>query len=661
MSEHKIAVYEDGGSPRIGLIAGAPDRKGRVEIVDPRGATRAMPAGKILLELPHRIGGTREAAGAALERLSSDAGALSPDLASLWELVREEGAPIPFDDLLELLYGNPSNREVLGLYTALWGDSIWFKRKGETWEAKSERLVAERLEQLNKQRRTEETRAAFLAHVGSALSGTDPLDRRTWESFLGQLREVALRGDEYQGNPFFPEAVRTLCKEHRIASTPIGFGAFGLLFRLGIFSLHEDLDLLRMAPPAVPMDLPPLPEPACETPAAFPLPLITVDDESTRDVDDALTVRTLEDGWELTVCIADPASVIQPGSPLDLAARTRATSIYRPDGTMHMLPEEISCDLLSLSEGVPRRGLLFTARIASDGALLEDRIEPATVCVDRRMSYQEVDTILSGSGTDSPGVLEAVRTLAAATDLLEARRRAAGGMDFPFPEARIRIVEDVPTITILDPTTPARRIVRECMILANTIAANYAIRNALPVIYQTQPPPDEPPGPTDTLARAWAVLRTLKKAEKSTIPSPHSSLGVPAYVQASSPLRRYADLLAHHQIKAHLAQEPPPFSPELLVEIMGHQEVVTAEAARLERARVRYWQLVWLEARVGEQFDAILLSDPDGRGHVTAYLPALALRCALTIGGRLAAGDVVQIQVIGVHPRRDELHLKHVV
>ncbi|MBU1538010.1 RNB domain-containing ribonuclease, partial [Myxococcota bacterium] len=197
--------------------------------------------------------------------------------------------------------------------------------------------------------------------------------------------------------------------------------------------------------------------------------------------------------------------------------------------------------------------------------------------------------------------------------------------------------------------------------LANTIAAAFASDHQIPVIFTSQPPPDEPLPPQTNLADAYAILRKLKKAEKSTSPAPHTSLGVSAYVQASSPLRRYGDLLAHYQIKAFLKNGPLPFGRDELVEIMGHQDAVSAEASRMERNRTRYWQLVYLSEHGDEIFDALVLAVLDNRNGGTVLLPSLAMRCNVAFQTRLAPGDVIRTQVISVNPRKDELHLKHVV
>ena len=142
---------------------------------------------------------------------------------------------------------------------------------------------------------------------------------------------------------------------------------------------------------------------------------------------------------------------------------------------------------------------------------------------------------------------------------------------------------------------------------------------------------------------------------------PHFALGVDAYVQATSPLRRYADLVAHHQIKAHLRHEELPIGGDELVALMGHLEVITTAAARIERARTQYWQLVYLSMHLEEQFDALLLELNEHKaGTGTVLLPGIALRTRCGFKARLAPGDMLRVKVLSVHPRRDELRLQHV-
>ncbi|MBU1239252.1 RNB domain-containing ribonuclease, partial [Myxococcota bacterium] len=400
--------------------------------MDLRGNTKLVPTGKIFLTLPHTVSGANQAALAELSSLYNDALDTDDDIESMWELVRDEGTSVALPDLAELLWENPSNRQLLGLFLSLYGDSVWFKRKGDLWEPKSERHVAERLAQIEKQRQTEQLRENFGRHIDQILSSETTLDEKQWEGFLSQLRSLALLGDDFQGPAFLGDMVKELSRKHHFSSAPLWYGAFTILERLGIFLHHEDLDLLRFNPPPDLEDYSLLPsDPRSNSTLTL---VVTIDDASTRDVDDAIACSPCSDGWKVSVCIADPASVIEPGSTLDLHTRRRATSLYRPDGTHHMLPERLSCDLLSLGEGVARSCLIFSAHIDPQGRVSNQEIIEGCVTVTHRLTYDQVDDLLKDHIESPLGTT--LGDLTTIADLLYHGRQEAGCLEFPFPEAK---------------------------------------------------------------------------------------------------------------------------------------------------------------------------------------------------------------------------------
>ncbi|WP_207460309.1 ribonuclease R family protein [Azospirillum sp. SYSU D00513] len=325
------------------------------------------------------------------------------------------------------------------------------------------------------------------------------------------------------------------------------------------------------------------------------LPLATIDSASTKDFDDAICAEETADGWTLTVAIADAAAFVTPGSPLDKIARERLTSVYLPHKTWPMLPEEISNGLCSLLLGEERPALCCELRVDRNGALAGYRFERALVRVKARLVYEDVAAFLDGDAelNADEEVAESLRAAAAAVKALLAasdRRLDVGGDDLRQilgEDGKIERIE-------VEPRTTAHRLVEECMLAVNLSAARLLAEGGHAAVFRNHATPDasrvaaliedfarcgvtlDPAEVStadglreamiDALAGAEgtpvrenirsAILRALGPASYATSPTGHFSLGEPAYLHATSPIRRYADLVVHRLIVAILAGKP---------------------------------------------------------------------------------------------------------
>lgn len=179
---------------------------------------------------------------------------------------------------------------------------------------------------------------------------------------------------------------------------------------------------------------------------------------------------------------------------------------------------------------------------------------------------------------------------------------ACGAIEIPLPEAVISVNES--DLDELDPgvtvtrvsqfESPSRRLVAEMMIAAGEAAGTLGAREGIPLPYRGQPAPklpsDEtlstmPPGP----CRAWALRRCMTRSEVSPAPVRHASLGLDAYVQVTSPIRRYTDIIAHFQIKAWLRGSPLPFTAKEIEEAVEAGSDMGRVLGRTERAVDEYW------------------------------------------------------------------------
>lgn len=283
------------------------------------------------------------------------------------------------------------------------------------------------------------------------------------------------------------------------------------------------------------------------------LPLITLDDETAQDFDDAIWAEATDTGFHLVVAIADVSHYVPAGSTLDTEARTRGTSVYLPDRSVPMLPPELSANACSLLPGQDRLCLFADMHISHEGELLDGSLGRGIMRSAARLTYQEAQDILDGqalpaahSARSLPTAL--LPTLQAAGTALEMAATKRGAM---------RLDEDAWVITFHPDGQPAaflprtrlatHDLVASFMIAANALAARIAQKNQLAIPFRSHPAP--------------TPAQPRPPARYSTVAGGHNGLGLPVYTHFTSPIRRYADLLAHRAISAWCAASTPPPAP----------------------------------------------------------------------------------------------------
>jgi exoribonuclease-2 len=381
------------------------------------------------------------------------------------------------------------------------------------------------------------------------------------------------------------------------------------------------------------------------------LKTITIDGERTRDFDDALSLEALPEGWRLGIHIADVSALIRPDTPLDVEAQERGASIYLPEERLVMLPEEISEHTLSLLAHEERLALTFQVTLDPLGHVLDWAIFPSLIVVRRRLTYQEVDDLLPRD--------DDLATLADLTGKLKVNRLAQGGYELKLPEVWVSIGSWGVQVTVEDQETPSHQMVSEAMVLANSLAARFLAERRLPAIFRSQAEPRETINreePKDLL-KLWQDRRKLSRVVMDLTPQPHWGLGLPYYTMATSPIRRYLDLVIHRQIMSALNDAPPVYSEAELEKILQVIAPAMRRAAFLKGRRLRYWLLKYLTGKVGHKLEALVVEEFNQRCRL--LLPDLLLEVPFSSPAslRLRPGDLVQLRLDKVNPREDQVRL----
>ncbi len=365
---------------------------------------------------------------------------------------------------------------------------------------------------------------------------------------------------------------------------------------------------------------------------------LAIDNAWSRDPDDAVSLE----GGRLWVHVADPAAAVASGSPADLEARGRAATLYLPELTSPMLPEE-ALERYGLGLAASSPAVSFGMDFDDEGQIREVTILRSMVRV-RRLSYEEADAALA-----SPPL--------AGLDILASRnaerRAAAGAVDISLPEARVLVRDGVPEIIPL-PKTRSADIVRECMLLAGEAAARYAFREGIAIPYYGQGAPGEagPETAGDGMAAHWARRRLMKAGSISGSPVAHQGLGLSLYTQATSSLRRYQDLLVHRQLCASLPGGRPGMSAEEIVEAAAMAQARAAQARLAERLSLMHWKIVWLMARPDASYQGIAVGQA---GRRTVFLiPELAMETQVAIGRDVAPDEQLVLVFAGADLARLE-------
>ncbi len=575
-----------------------------------------------------------------------------------WEIV--DGETVTISDMAQILFSRQGPEFCYAAYYLLSEDKLYFKQKNDRYEPRSPAMVTEIKHQLQVTQQRLQAEQEFLARLRSRLEGQDTPWLETDKQRLIPLEKFVLQPE----TPNRP-AQELLSSLNRPANPE---GAWQLLVELGHWRIHENLFLRRSQiltqfdPNVLAMADDYLRDPPPDVDRRLDLTHLrtyTIDDESTEEIDDGLSVETLEDGRQrLWIHIADPTRLLRPGDDLDLEARRRSTTVYLPTGMIPMFPPALATGPMSLRQGCVCAALSFGVILAPDGSVQEYMICPSLIKPTYRLTYEDTDEMLE------LGAEQEIETIAHWANVRQQWRISQGAISIHLPEAVIKVKENDEVFISLLEDTRSRQLVAEMMILGGQVAGHYGQIHNLPLPFRSQPQPDFPPeeellqlpaGPV----RDCALRRCMPKSEMTTTPARHASLALNAYVQVTSPIRRYTDLLAHFQIKAHLRGDPLPFDENQLQQMIQVVSASAYEATLVERQTNRYWGLEFLRRQGEQPWQALVLRwlrEQENMGLI--LLEELGLELAMRFQRQIRLGEQLTVQVSHADPRQDIIHFR---
>lgn len=544
---------------------------------------------------------------------------LECDLEETWAML--EGELFSLEDLAEFLYGKIDTNSVYNSFIVV-NNNLYFSNTDDNQVTCNSRGYIDGI--LSKEKAKEEKERLF----NSAISR---LKKGKWEEedrlLIKEIEEVAL---DQRGQS-------KILKSLGIKENPVSAHKF--LLKVGFWDLYFD-----PVPGRNHLSLQSTKKVSNFKSVNNPLDLThlntyAIDDEGSKDPDDAISLESDNRVW---VHITDVASIITPGSPEDLDASSKGSNLYLPFKTVHMLPKELT-EIQGLGIKEENNTLSFLFEFNDNLEIINREIHLARVKV-KRKTYTQVE-----NEKENPEY----KRLYEISKALFNRRQLNGAISITLPEVKIRVDEDnnieIKEIGYIS----SRDVVGEFMMVAGESAAIFARDNSIPIPYATQLPPDAKGTPEDNLSSMYVWRRKFKRGETKFAPEPHAGLGLDLYTRATSPLRRYSDLVVNQQIRAFLKNEELQNEEDLILKVMPGIES-SKKLAACERESNLFWKLVYIKNNLDKTYKGVYVEKKD-KGKGVVLIEELALDSLVPISDELEINSLVSLKVKSVDVPQGEV------
>lgn len=421
----------------------------------------------------------------------------------------------------------------------------------------------------------------------------------------------------------------------------------------------------------------------------------SIDNQESRDLDQIEVADRLDNGnIRLRIGVADVDETVALGSPIDRHAAHNCCSVYTGVIVFPLLPNPLSTDRTSLLQDQDRSAVVIEMEVDANGAVANSAVYRAMVRNRAQLVYETVGDWLDGEGpipdriADVPGMEPQIRLQAEAAERLQARRLREGALEFETVEAR-PIVEGDRIVDLTVPTkNPARQMIENFMISANTTMATFLEQRGVGSIQRVVRSPQRWPRIVEIAARyhytlpqepdplslskflasrrkadparfpdlSLSIVKLMGPGEYTVVRSPeertgHFGLAVYSYTHSTAPNRRFADLVVQRAVKSTLAGAPPPYADDDLAQVAARCTERENAARKVERFMRKAVAAVWLHDRIGETFDAIVTGASPKGTYVRVLQTPVEGRVTRNEEG-LDVGDRTRVRLIGTDPNR---------
>ena len=375
------------------------------------------------------------------------------------------------------------------------------------------------------------------------------------------------------------------------------------------------------------------------------VPTFTIDPRDAKDFDDALSLRKTNDGfWEVGVHIADVTHYVRPDSIIEQEGKLRATSVYLVDRTVPMLPEHLSNGICSLRPFEDKLTYSVIFKMNDKAEVLHYDIAKTVICSRRRFTYEEAQTVLE---TGEGDLKDELLTLDRLAKILRSKRFTEGAIAFDRVEVRFEIDETgKPVSVFFKEQKDANKLIEEFMLLANKTVATHIGKpgkgqKAKTFVYRIHDLPnpdklqnfaqfikrfgynlrtsgkntaisssinhllDEVQGKKEQDLIETLAVRAMAKAEYSTENLGHYGLAFDYYTHFTSPIRRYPDMMVHRLLH-HYAAGGKSVNRTEYEDLCRHSSDMEQLASNAERASIKYKQVEFMSAHIGQTFDGVI-------------------------------------------------------
>ena len=438
--------------------------------------------------------------------------------------------------------------------------------------------------------------------------------------------------------------------------------------------------------------------------------IFTIDGDDTKDIDDAISIKKITDGYELGVHIADVTYYVKPNTALYNEAYKRGTSSYLADKVLPMLPHELSNGICSLNPNVERLAISVVMNIDKNGKTQDYNIFPSIIKSRKKMTYKCVNKILIDNITPE-GYEEYKNDLLLMKELaniLRKKKVQKGYIEFNIPEAKIIQDENGKCIDVIKrEQLEGEKLIEDFMIAANEIVATHIYNMSLPFVYRVHGTPksekindfvnllkqlninintrnidtsskgmqnilEQIKGTKEETILSSMLLRSMQKAIYSTENIGHFGLALKNYTHFTSPIRRFPDTTVHGLLRTYLFNkqidnETIDFYQKYLIEVTEYSSEREQNAVSAEREVVDMKMAEYMESHIGEEFEGIITTVTnfgffvelpnliEGLVHISTlkgyynYVPDLLSLVSTNKSKKYRIGDTVKVKVVSAN------------